>query len=562
MSMVLTEREQRFNELFEQLIDAMTDNDKTDKKRIENILGDIAALLRLSRSVTRLFRNKHEEDMGGGETLCSFDLHIDGEELVYTHRLELSMMSLGKIELYMKRGDPPFDDFEKSKAVLISKTLLTFLCRNRMKNVIRELALFDDSGFRNNRSFMNYVMETSNKGTLGGRAAVNYNLRHFSLVNQQIGRDSGDTVMHRHFMGLEKLIGDRGIATRLGGDNFLCICGAEQLDDVVDYLTETKIVYDDSDGSSVFITTSTGIYVFPEVFVINDPSEVLNNVIAAAKAAQNGGKEHIVYFSEKLLKGREKAMRVQQQFPQALKNGEFRAYYQPKVNVFTGRIVGAEALCRWVKNGKIVQPIDFIPMLEETNDICKLDMFMLERACADIKRWIDEGREGVRVSVNLSRKNMMNADLLEHIMSIINKSGIPHDLIEIELTETTTDVEFKDLKRVVSGLQQEGVCASVDDFGIGYSSLNLIKAIPWNVLKIDRSFLPMKIDDASYVMFKYVVAMAKEMGIECIAEGVETTEQQSVLKETGCSIAQGFFYDKPLSVEEFEKRLEEKKYTL
>ena len=562
MGIIISQREQRFGELFEQLIDAMTDNDRTDKKRIEDILGDIAAILRLSKAVTRLCRNKHEEEMGGGERLCSYDLHEEDEVLVYTHRLELSMMSYGTIELYMKRGSEPFDDFEKSKAVLVSKTLLTFLCRNRMKNVIRELALFDDSGFRNQRSFMNYIMETSARGDLGGRAAVHYNLRHFSLVNQQIGRSSGDTVLHRHFMALEKIIGDRGIVTRLGGDNFLAICGNEQLDDVVKYLTETTVVYDDSDGSSVFITTSAGIFVFPEVFVIRDPGEVLNKVFIAAREAQTGGKEHIVYYSDKLLEGRGKTMLVQQLFPRALENGEFNVYYQPKVNVYTGKIVGAEALCRWIRDGVVVPPVDFIPMLEETNDICKLDMFMLGKVCADIKRWLDEGRDVVRVSVNLSRKNMMNAGLLENIMGIINESGIPHELIEIELTETTTDVEFKDLKRVVRGLQHEGVFATVDDFGIGYSSLNLIKAIPWNVIKVDRSFLPDDINSTSFVMFKYVVAMAREMGLECIAEGVETQAQLSVLKESGCSIAQGFLYDMPLPVIEYEDRLKRKKYTL
>ena len=560
MNITVSEREKRFDELFEQLIDAMTDNEKIDIKRIEDVLGEISSLLRLSKAVTRLYRNRQEEQLGGGETLCSYDLKVDSEA-VAQYRIETSVMTIGAITLYKKKGDKPLDDFEKDKVRLVSKTLLTFLCRNRMRDIVRELAFFDDSGFRNQRSFLNFIMEKSAAGTLGGRAAVHYNLRHFSLVNQQIGRSSGDTVLHRHFIALEKIIGDRGIVTRLGGDNFLAVCGKEQLDEVTKFLTEAKIVYDD-DGNSVFITTSTGIFVFPDVFVIKDPGQVLNNVFIAARAAQVGGKEHIVYYSDALLEGRDKAMRVQQLFPRALVNNEFKVYYQPKVDVFTGEIVGAEALCRWVRDGKVVPPIDFIPMLEETNDICRLDMYMLGKVCADIKRWLAEGRDVVRVSVNLSRKNMMNAGLLEKIIGIIGESGIPHELIEIELTETTTDVEFKDLKRVVGGLQHEGVCASVDDFGIGYSSLNLIKAIPWNVLKVDRSFLPTEDDGTSFIMFKYVVAMAKAMGLVCIAEGVETQAQLGVLKESGCSIAQGFLFDMPLPVSEFEKRLEMKKYTL
>ncbi|MBO6141442.1 MAG: EAL domain-containing protein [Ruminococcus sp.] len=162
---------------------------------------------------------------------------------------------------------------------------------------------------------------------------------------------------------------------------------------------------------------------------------------------------------------------------------------------------------------------------------------------------------------------MINPHLLETIMQIISDSGIPNDYIEIELTETTTDVEFTDLKHVVGGLQQQGVFTSVDDFGIGYSSLNLIRAIPWNVLKVDKSFLPTAADDdsgdcKSSIMFKHVVAMARELGLECIAEGVETKEQVDILRENGCMIAQGFYFDKPLPIEEFEKRLENQSYPL
>ncbi len=160
---------------------------------------------------------------------------------------------------------------------------------------------------------------------------------------------------------------------------------------------------------------------------------------------------------------------------------------------------------------------------------------------------------------------MIDVDLLQHILEIINRHNVPHEFIEIELTETTTDVEFRDLKRIVSGLQQEGIYTSVDDFGMGYSSLNLIRDIPWNVLKIDRSFLPLdgeNADSTRSVMFKSVVSMAKELGLECIAEGVETKKQVEVMLDNDCLIAQGFFFDKPLPLEEFEKRLSHKNYDI
>ena len=164
----------------------------------------------------------------------------------------------------------------------------------------------------------------------------------------------------------------------------------------------------------------------------------------------------------------------------------------------------------------------------------------------------------VRVSVNLSRRHLSDMDLLEHIVDIIDKHMVPHEYIEIELTETTTDVEFKDLKRTINGLQKIGISTSVDDFGIGYSSLNLIKEIPWNVLKLDKSLLPdYEKDDPvqKSIMFRHIVAMGREMGLECLAEGVETREQVRLLEENNCDLAQGFYFDRPLPIKDFETRL-------
>ena len=180
-----------------------------------------------------------------------------------------------------------------------------------------------------------------------------------------------------------------------------------------------------------------------------------------------------------------------------------------------------------------------------------------------MKRWLNEGRHIVTVSVNLSRKHMADVDLEKHIIEVIDKYSVPHHYIEIELTETTSDVEFRDLKRVVGGLQWEGVSTSVDDFGVGYSSLKLLTDIPWDILKVDKSFLPLEEDNEKSnrsIMFSHVVSMAQQLGLECIAEGVETKQQVEILRQNKCRYAQGFFFDKPLPVKEFEEKLSKHKY--
>lgn len=256
-------------------------------------------------------------------------------------------------------------------------------------------------------------------------------------------------------------------------------------------------------------------------------------------------------------------MRIRQLFPVAMQNREILVFYQPKINIESNSLIGAEALSRWYHNGKLIMPAEFIPVLEQSMDICKLDFYVLDCVCRDLRRWLDEGKPAVRISVNLSRRHLIDLDLLDHILSIIDRNRVPHRYIEIELTETTSDVEFKDLKRIVKGLQDAGISTSVDDFGIGYSSLNLIREIPWDILKVDKNFLP-KDESATHnrqnVMFRHVVNMAREIGLTCVAEGVETKEQVCVLRNNGCDIAQGFYFDKPLPVREFERRLEQHIY--
>lgn len=209
--------------------------------------------------------------------------------------------------------------------------------------------------------------------------------------------------------------------------------------------------------------------------------------------------------------------------------------------------------------------MDFIPILERNTDIFRLDFYMLDLVCKNIRKWLDEGKNVVRISINFSRKHLADPELLDKIVSIINRYDIPYEYIEIELTETTTEGDYLKLKKLVEGLTKIGIHTSIDDFGIGYSSLNLIRELPWNVMKIDRSLLPISSTDQkdlSTVLYKHITAMASDMGIECLTEGVETAEQVQILRDNYCLYAQGYYYDKPLPLDEFEKRLEIGQYPI
>ena len=553
----------QFYKLFGKLASAAADVDTvSDFKLIKELLNEIAPMLRLSRITAHIYRNPTEERFGRGETLICYDTGIEGTA-VHELRSVTKLMSVSTMTVYMDKNEPALSDDELEKTDLVARTVLAFISRSKCQDMVKELAFYDDDGFRNIRSFFNYLSWKGKPGELNNMSALNYNIRHFSLVNEEYGRNVGDKVLHDHYKHMSDIIGEAGMIARLGGDAFVCICKRSVLPELLEYLTEAEVPFD-QDGGAVSLTSSVGVFNIPDGYAVRNPNDIMGKIMHAYNIARNGGHKNIVFFDDNLLYERDYAKRIQQHFPEALRNREFQVFYQPKVNI-NGEMCGAEALCRWFRNGEMVQPIKFIPVLEETSDICKLDFFMLEQVCRHIRKWLDEGREVVRISVNLSRKHMMDSNLLSSIMEIIERYDIPHEYIEIELTETNTDVEFKDLQRIVGGLQKEKIYTSVDDFGIGYSSLNLIRVIPWNVIKVDRSFLPCdeeNEDSVCNIMFKHVVSMAKEMGLECIVEGVETPAQLEVLRDNNCELAQGYLFDKPMPVEEFEKRLDMKRYAI
>ena len=558
------ERKMEFNRLFAELIRRLTDKQKYDTTAVNEILAELCKMFRISRGETFFYEGLNEEREGKGEHLVCYDDGRD-DRLELNKRVITPSRAVVIARVYMPEESVPLAEDERECVDLVVRSTLNVIARARLQRAVERLAFFDDSGFQNTRNYHRNIDRFDEQHALPGKAAFHYNLRHFSLVNQEIGKRAGDVVIRNHYEVLRTLIGSEGVVCRLGGDNFVGLCAKHQVDDVVKYLTETPVIYDADEGKRIMVSATAGFFPIPEDFVLHNHGELMDPIVSASAAARRSGVNQIVFYNDKLADARKRRLRVQQQFPDAMLHEEFKVYYQPKIDIETGRIAGAEALCRWYKDGRIVPPGDFIPVLEESSAICKLDFYMLEHVCMDIRRWLNEGRKVVRISVNFSRRHMMDVDLLTNIMSVIDRYRVPHQYLEVELTETTTDVEFKDLKRVVSGLQQEGICTSVDDFGIGYSSLNLIREIPWNVLKVDRSFLPVDDDDPTgtrSIMFKYVIAMAKALGLEVIAEGVETQAQVDVLRENHCMLAQGFFFDKPLPVEEFERRLDQQSYPI
>lgn len=556
------DREQ-YIRLFQRLIDSMTNIGKFDRPGFIDILTEICHLFNLSKGVTEFYLNLSDEKAGHGEVMVDYDDGRPGRIELYK-RFVTPSMTVIKSTIYMPEDAEPLSEEDHYRLDLIVRATLSFISRNRLQGFVEKLAFYDGEGYPNINYFTRYLEKVNEKSVFQGRTALQFNLCHFALINQEIGRELGDVVMRNYFEEMKKVIGEDGVICRMGGDNFVMLLRNEVLQRVMFMLEGFPVTYDKEREKRIMVSAYAGVYVIPDDFVFDHPGCILGKVVPAGQEAKFSPESNIVYYTEKTNQRKEQNMRVRRLFAEGMDKDEFRAYYQPKVDVVTGRIVGAEALCRWLRDGKIVPPMEFIPILEQNTDICRLDFRMLDMVCRDIRRWLDEGRKVVRISVNLSRKHLLDVDLLEHLMKIIDENKVPHEYIELELTETTTDVEFRDLKRVVGGLRKAGIFTTVDDFGIGYSSLNLIREIPWDVLKLDRCFMPAddSTDDSNVteLMFSHVVSMARSMGLECVAEGVETKKQLELLKANNCLIAQGFLFDRPLPMNEFEQRLAKRSY--
>lgn len=523
---------------------------------IQGAMDSLCQVLRISKVEADLYENLgYEEKKWGGRAVfyrkgeCDIDRGISYQEQTE----EGNMMQYG---IYPFLGEEDWDETELEKIQVFLKMLLTFNGRIHMQQVVERLTFRDQElGMYNLAWFMKKTSLIISEGEIGRYAACQFNMRHFSVINQQIGRERGSRVLGKFVRQFQAMLGSNEMVCRINGDNFVALFLKSSLNMVMEYLKGTAIVYDEKEGKSVNVMTYAGYYMIPAN--CSSAASIIECLGTAINMARNVRKTEYAFFDAELMQGVRVGKMIEATLPDALEKEEFHVYYQPKIQLKNYHLVGAEALCRWFQNGKVVAPGEFIPILEESKLICKLDFYMLEHVCRDIRRWLDEGKRVVTVSVNLSRVHMGDMDLLNHILQIVDKYQVPHKYIEIELTETGTDVELEHLKSLVSGLRREGISTSVDDFGTGYSSMNLIRELPWNVIKIDKSFLPDRSDDDKQkrVMFRHLVSLAQDMEIECIVEGVENVEQIKLLKESNCFLAQGFYFDRPLAVTDFEEKL-------
>ena len=347
---------------------------------------------------------------------------------------------------------------------------------------------------------------------------------------------------------------------RYGGDEFVALL-PEVVDErdaervasrVLEQMREPIFV----GGQECFVTASVGIALFPRDGT--SVADLMRNADVAMYAAKAQGRNAASLYRPQLAgKGREK-LELESALHKALERGELVLHYQPKIDVRGARMVGAEALMRWNRNGVLVAPADFIPLAEETGLIVPMSEWAIREAARQARIWQDSFGFADSIAVNLPNRLFERTDLVEHIHQAVTHYGVPHHAIELEITETGL---MKDLQNVIPALHrlnEIGVEISIDDFGTGYSSLAYLTTLPISELKIDRSFVrDLGLTPQSTAVITAIIALARSLGLRVIAEGVENLRQMEVLHRLGCVVMQGFLFSRPQPPEDIETWLQQ-----
>ncbi|MHB1398434.1 MAG: putative bifunctional diguanylate cyclase/phosphodiesterase [Trichloromonadaceae bacterium] len=379
-------------------------------------------------------------------------------------------------------------------------------------------------------------------------------LDRFKKVNDTLGHALGDQLLKDVSERLVHCLRRQDTVARLGGDEFLLLLtGLKDKADVksiaqkiMKCLLPTFVL----DGLELQISASLGIALYPDAG--KDAEALVKNADTALNRAKELGRENFQFYSEEMNALSFRQLGMESQLRKGLERSEFFLQYQPQFNVQTGALAGMEALVRWQHPERgVVSPAEFIPLAEETGLVIPLGKWVLRTACQAARDWLDAGLAMVPVAVNLSARQFQADDMPDLVAAVLEETGLAPCYLELEITESAI---MQDLEKTIDQLQrlmQLGVTIAIDDFGTGYSSLNYLKRFPIHVLKIDRSFVKdigRDSDDSAIV--GAIIALAHNLKLEVVAEGVETQEQLSFLKERGCQKAQGFLLGYPLLVEE------------
>jgi len=435
--------------------------------------------------------------------------------------------------------------------------------RKRAEQQIHFLAYHDPlTGLPNRRLFNERLERAVEEAKANGSCVVvmMIDLDHFKVINDSLGHDMGDALIREAAGQLKEIVGDAGLVSRIGGDEFMVMLSGACAGDAAERLAE-RIVEQlrhpfDISGHHLFATASIGISRYPDDG--GDIGELVKKADAAMYRAKHLGRNRFESYSVAL----EEAVRERLDIVSRLRlslgtMAGFQLFYQPQIDLKTGRLIGAESLIRWtLPDIGSVPPGVFIPLAEEYGLIAPIGEWVIREACRQLKDWTERWPETCwRLSVNLSVKQLQQPDFVARVDRILEESGVDPDRLCLEITETAALHNLESCVQILKELRAKGIHIALDDFGTGYSSLLLLKSLPLTDVKIDRSFTLDLLDSRTTAsIVSGIIAMSKGLGMRVIAEGIETGEQLEALMRLGCEGFQGYYESRPLPPDQFERR--------
>ncbi|WP_200897931.1 EAL domain-containing protein [Arsukibacterium sp. MJ3] len=385
-------------------------------------------------------------------------------------------------------------------------------------------------------------------------ALLVFDLDNFKKINDSLGHELGDTLLCKLAQRLHTDARYQQKLYRLGGDEFAVLLNdtndihtiSLMAKGLLEQINQPFII----NQHELAITSSIGIVLYPDDG--SDPQALLRNADTAMYHAKNNGANRYLFFNDSMNKQAVKRLQIENLIRYGLKEDYFTVFYQPKMDILTGNVVGMEALVRFITpKGGLVSPASFIPVAEETGQIVDIGAVVLRKACADVKKWLALGLFQGRVAVNLSAKQFMLPNLCQQIDDILEQCELPSYHLELEITEGTVMQSPTLAIDTMKKLRARGIHLAMDDFGTGYSSLAYLKQFPLNTLKIDKAFIDDMDNARGRNMVDTIVTIAHNLSLNVVAEGVETKDQLDMLRKLRCETIQGYYYSKPLSAKDF-----------
>ncbi len=424
---------------------------------------------------------------------------------------------------------------------------------------IRHLAFHDALTDLPNRQLLLDRLEHSlavNRRDNARLAVMFLDLDRFKTINDTLGHDAGDDLLCEVARRLSSIVRKSDTVARLGGDEFVVLLERPRTDDSVarvageihERLREPILV----GGQTVHVTPSIGVSLFPRDG--DDVATLMKNADTAMYAAKDAGRGITYFFDSSMNVATQKRLAIENDLRIALLRGDFELHYQPRLSIETGCIAGAEALLRWRRgDGGLVYPHNFIPVAEETGLIGRIGDWAIDRACAQAHDWLGQGLDAFPVSVNVSARQFASDLFVDHLLKTLDMHDVPAGCLELEMTESVLLQDSERSLNLIGRLHGVGLRIAIDDFGTGYSSFDYLRRLPFDTLKIDRTFIrDVETRERDAVIVRAVSSLARALKLDLVAEGVETDGQLQFLRSCRCGLAQGYLFAHPLPTAEFE----------